>query len=180
VKPRHILLALVLGAAGGVAHALNATEEVLFFPSYGVLSSDLKFWEIRITGGVSEPLKDPTERADQAVRLLTWMGGDRPSLENPFFKERARGFQVRPQRKRRLELDVAGSPVPMPPSKADGLFSGVVRLSTGAFMDPGPLVYFRRRPTPLDPRHFRGELFLIPRLGVSVVADLESLLTLSK
>lgn len=167
---------LFLGSSAG---ALTPSEDLVFYPSYGTEVPGTQLWDARIDGQIDEPLRDPAARAEETQRWIAWWGLEAGAAENPYFQERVQGFWARPQRKRRLEVEVVDRTVALPPSDALGQIHGMVRLSTGP-ADPGPLIYFRRKSTALDPRHFRGELFLIPRLGVSVVVDLDTVLSIAQ
>ena len=172
-----LALALLAGAPQSRAQTtfLPPEESVEFFPTDAVLDVERDLWIVPVHAVIFEPERDATAHRALLQALSGSLHLPAESIGSPIFAERARAFLPDRERDVRLIVTVAGQPVRLDASGADGHVHGraevpgaVVRVLPPAEQEwlTIPLVL----PSGAAPR---GEAHarLLPHEGLSVISD---------
>ena len=164
-----------------VQSPIKSDEEVVFFPTYGAVSPDGKEWLLRIHGWIFEPEEDSKLRRVTLSGLRRTLGLEKGEAETELFLRRARLFLTDNERGKRVPIRLGEKVVlRLAPSSGNGHFEELVRLP---LPEVDRLVAAQDERTnwlryvavvkDTDRRSFVGRVQLVPRVGVSVISDID-------
>lgn len=169
--------------AAKLQHNVIANDErVIFFPTLGypVLQKDVihspvsNLWNISIHGWIFEPEEDSRKRK-AFVQILYQALKIRKSEENQrqVLNRRIRTFLVDNERFKKVQVTLRDQTYVMPRSKKNGHFRTFL-LVEGP--DPDAMnttTVWPMEATARDGRVFQGQVYLVPREGISIISDID-------
>lgn len=161
---------------------IKPDEQVLFFPTVGRWDCGQQQWKIPIHGWIFEPEKDSFSRRIAKRKLRSVLGLDPQQPETALFERRVHWFLVDNERGKRITIRIAGRPVRLEGSHADGHFEEIVFLPSDALRDHARdgCLPFSAVTRPTDARQFTGVVHLCESTGVSVVSDIDDTIKVSE
>jgi hypothetical protein len=161
-------------------------QEIRFFPAMAAKTADGAAWELEIRGCIFEPEKRRLALA-MLRRSLAAAGVRMSAAENVLLEERARLFMVDNERGKRVFARLGRGTYLLGKSRADGTFSGTVRIS-GSEMDSliahapgsGGIVHFSAALSPGDRREFKGRALLFHDEGLTVISDIDDTIKITQ
>lgn len=179
--------ASVGGAAPGIGGAksdIDSDETVVFFPTVGRQVDGGKSWELEIHGWIFE--------REWRASLLTGFGARLGLRESDAdvraeFRRRAGFFLVDNERGERISIRMGDQVCALNPSRPNGHFEGVVRLSSaevdklkGGGSNGRSFVEFEAVTDVYDDRRFEGRVWLVPETGVTIISDVDDTIKISE
>lgn len=173
-----------------ISDAIDADEEVVFFPTYAALEDAC--WRVPIHGWIYEP-EETTRLRKLALRGINRMLGwklTRADMRMPLFRQRMGAFLVDNERNHIVRVQMGGKSFALNKSRGDGHFTGVLKIPTGELDDllkgvdakPGGArrLSFEAILPDADTREFGGQVELIPPAGVSVISDIDDTIKITE
>ena len=175
------------GHAGPVATfagPLKSDEEIVFFPTFAVISHELdqknRPLDVPIHGWIFEPHGSGLTRDAQFAALGKLLKLDEAEQATPYFLARAERFLVDNERGKSPTIRLFDLDLTLADSTADGhtetLFT--IPVPRGSFADR-EVVEYRLIPKPGDRREFKGRVQMIASKGLSVVSDIDDTIKFS-
>ncbi len=182
VKAFAFLFLLVANAARAQVSDVKSDQTIVFFPGLGHRAPDTNGWELEIRGCVYELKK----RGLELAVLREAFGVEHvkmSSAELATFKDRARLFLVDNKGGRRISLRIGDRICSMEKSRANGHFSGTVRLTDEEArrlrnVQAGGRIEFQTRTR--DGRVFTGFAEMMDDKGVSVISDIDDTIKITE
>jgi len=178
--PRAIGLLLVYCVAclGDDQIRLKPDETIVFYPTIAQRIPGEAEWRVEICGRVFEPEKRGVLLA--ALReALDLKDVEMTASEENIFNERARLFLADHERGKKMFVRVGGKSFAVGKSKADGGFSGEVRLADGEVRESLHISYDAALRGG-DNRAFCGEAFKLEETGLSVISDIDDTIKITE
>ncbi len=177
-----VLIALAVAVAGCGERAtttlppsnIRSDEEILFFPTYGLLAEATGQWRLDVHGQVFEPENSSTRRA--ALIAVLRASADVGADDEAFREDRIRPFLVDNERGKSVTIEVAGEQFDAGTSGANGHFSGAFAMTADSLRLPAGTSRIQDFKAILrvgDLRAFTGRVHLIAPRGVSIVSDID-------
>jgi len=173
-------LLILLGAASmlwwrasGAVDFPKADEQVLLFPALSWQTADATTWRVDIHGWIFEP--DLFGDLQEPFRVL--LGLPKPRVDDgslALWRQRAHWFTVDNERGKQLAVRLGNRVRTLPSSQPNGHFSSVLELPAA------PPVLFTVETAATDTRRFKGEILLIPPVGLSIVSDIDDTIKISQ
>ena len=182
---RRFALALSMICGSAAASPLKSDEEVVFFPTAAHPDSEGNHWILPVHAWIFEPERGSLLRRGALAGAAAALDLDESAAGSDIFRERAAWFLVDNERGKRIDLDVATSAAGargLGPSGPDGHLTATLMLErneAGPGTAPVRLDYALIAP-PGDVRRFRGQAFLIPANGLSVISDIDDTVKISQ
>lgn len=177
---RAIVCLLLLGVTAPAADQtqLKPDERIVFYPTIAQRIPGEAAWRVDIRGCVFEPEKRGLFML--ALReALDLKDVEMSPAEQKLFNERARLFLVDHERGKKIFARVGLKSYSVGKSKADGRFSGQVRLGEHEVSAPTQIAF--EATLPLDEsRVFRGAAFMLEEKGLSVISDIDDTIKISE
>jgi hypothetical protein len=178
-----MLMATQLWACGSLAgsHAVEADEEVIFFPTAAHRSTDGQSWELPVHGWIFARKPESGWRKVVIDKLPGLLGLEPDESGREIFEQRGWMFLVDNKRSKEVDITVDGILNRMDPSAPNGHFRGVVQLAAepaGGEAD-GKWIVFQARGAAGDPRVFEGRSQLVEATGWSVISDIDDTIKVS-
>lgn len=173
------LLIAVAAIAGGTAcdRGLHRDEIVQFFPTYGRFDASSNTWDCDVRGWVFKHGNRSRAAALVAGEILSI---DKPAADRTRTAQRVKTFFVDRQRDKNIVAQVGSAVAKPPPSDSYGFFAGTASLAASAVAasPADPFTGVRSIAcsavtAPADKRKFKGDIFLIPPTGLSVISDID-------
>ncbi len=144
--------------------SLKSGERVMFYPSYGFLSSS-GIWSVQIHGVAFEDEPNSHLRKYLAKSLGHLLGLSPEEIKCEIFQKRAFYFVEDNKRSRTLEISIAGQPFKLKKTGPNGHIEDHVSLNwtDRSEMSESPWLEFQ----------FSGKAQLISPRGVSVISDID-------
>ena len=157
---------------------IDLDEDVLILPASASPAPD-GGWTARLEVWVFEPELDSLVRGRMLAELADALDLPPGSADDARFRERAAPFFADNERGQLLALCVGDVTCVLPETAADGCASATVHLpaeagEAGAWLDVEAVL------RPDDPRERRGALRLVPAEGLTVVADIDDTLKVTR
>jgi hypothetical protein len=172
------------GPDASLAGPLKSDEEIVFFPTFAVISHELdqkkRPLDVPIHGWIFEPYDAGLTREVTFDTLGSLLKLDEAERKSPFFYERGERFLVDNERGKSPRVDILGKDFPLADSTADGHTESLLTIP----VDRGPykdrqVVEFRLQTKAGDRREFKGRVQLIGPTGLSVVSDIDDTIKFS-
>lgn len=164
------------------ASSIKSDEQVLFFPTAAQWDSSTRTWRVPIRGWIFEPETDSISRRIAVSRMQSALGLSPGEPASRLFAQRASWFLVDNERDKSIAITIAGQTLVLPPSNADGHFTGQAILSDEQAKQharDGRLMFAAVTETD-DRRSFTGMVHLCPPEGVSVVSDIDDTIKITE
>ena len=158
--------------------ALQEDEKVVWFSSVGHLSEDRSSWTLDIRGWVFEPEDGDLVRDLTVVALRESLGID-GTRRREHFDRRVRWFLVDSQRGKELTVEFGLRRFELPATGANGHIEDQIQFPAD-IAGKGPTLSFETVVPDGDERRFRGEVFLVPPSGLSVISDIDDTIKISE
>ncbi|MCX7723482.1 MAG: DUF2183 domain-containing protein [Verrucomicrobiae bacterium] len=172
---------LATNALGQAHTRLKRDEQIVFYPSLGVLKPDGSC-EIEIRGCVYE--RESRWLALAALRKALGLADIEMSpAERRVFADRARLFLVDHEHGKQIVARVGGTNLPVASTDADGWFGSIVRISAPAPVHAardGIEIEIEAVLPPADQRVFKGSCLLLRQDGLSVVSDIDDTIKITE
>ena len=158
-----------------VASTIESGERLVFFTTAARLSVDGRVWSLPIHGRVYRPVNSAARKGLIAQLLQTAYGvvPDRESRTR--FDERIDLLLGDNKGGRRVVVRIGSQTQAMPPSAADGHFTGTVEVPAAELAREARdgRVAISAALAPRDPRTFTGTVLLVGPRGRSVISDID-------
>jgi len=172
------------GPDASLAGPLKSDEEIIFFPTFALISHELdaknRPLDVPVHGWIFEPLGSGLTRDAQFAALGKLLKLDEAEQATPYFLARAERFLVDNERGKSPDIHLLDLDLSLVESTADGhtetLFT--VPVARGSFADR-EVVEYRLIPKPGDRREFKGRVQMIAPKGLSVVSDIDDTIKFS-
>jgi len=166
--------------------SLDADEELVLFPSYGVEVGD-GAWRLRVHGWVFEPEESSLKRRGLLSLLRRALDVEKRDPSYPTLKRRAARFLVDNERGEDIVVRIAGSKYAAGRSSENGHFRASVVLDAaklgsaiGRAARGGDVVPITAVLPAGDKRVLGGEAQLIGPVGTSVISDIDDTVKVSE
>jgi len=175
------LLMLVFTAATVQAPpAIEADEEVAFYPTCAALDRDQAKWIIPIRGCIYEPEKYSIKRTLLVKLMEKTLDLDPTEAEKPTLDKRGRALLVDTKDGRKVGIQLGTKVYLSGKSAENGLFETTIELSAGEvreLLQAEPVkdgwLHYRAATGPGDGRVFAGAVQFVWQAGISVVSDID-------
>lgn len=162
---------------------LSGHETVVLFPSLGHLEPDGRTWRLHIHGEVYSPGQVGFTKRILLRLLQRAMKAPPHALDSEIFRDRIQRFLANDERGKRIAVRVGDTTCLLArKSGGNGHFSGIVRVSDEAlhtWREQGTLCGNRLSLEVCLPRSdvsVQGQIYLLPRQGLSVISDIDDTL----
>ena len=172
-----IIATLILGFSFlFVSGYINKDETVTFFPTYGYYENDELVVDLH--GWIYE-LEENSMFRNMFIKTIQL--SDKETRNNPLFKKRMRYFLADNERGKKIAIEIAGSVLTLPKSRANGHFSLSTKFKKNQvqkYIKSGILPYHVSEQKG-DDRKFYGEIHIVAQEGVSVISDIDDTIKIS-
>ncbi len=153
---------------------LQADERIDFFTTSARLAPDGKTWIVPVRGRVFRPVTSVT-RKNLIAEAMKAFGVNPEKLNKPRFDSRIDMLLSDNQGGRQIVVTVAGNAYPLPPSGADGHFTGSLSIGVADLASEAVAgrLTFKAQLVERDPRSFTGTVLLVPPVGRSIISDID-------
>lgn len=159
---------------GDEPSTIKSDEVIEFFPTAARLTDDGQTWIVPIHGWIYEPEAGDLLRG-ALVDSIRGVLLDASPAERKILDQRLRRFLVDNERRKRVEVEIAGQRETLPASSENGHFHDTIAIPAqraGKSVVNGQL-RLRAVLSEDDPRTFEGRITLLSPAGITVISDID-------